>query len=200
MSVNVKRVFDFVVSIVGLVILLPVFCLIAFAILIAEGKPVLFRQIRVGAEGKDFKILKFRTMSVSASAGTGSFDLGSSLRVTGVGKILRRTKLDELPQLWNVLCGDMSLVGPRPEIRQWVSAYPDDWSYIHKIRPGITDPASIIYRNEEAILESADDPVSVYRDKILPQKLELYKRYVDEQSFWGDIVIMIKTLKSVVTK
>jgi lipopolysaccharide/colanic/teichoic acid biosynthesis glycosyltransferase len=117
--------------------------------------------------------------------------------VTRVGKLLRKTKLDELPQLWNVLVGDMSLVGPRPEVRKWVEAYPDRWSKVLAVRPGITDPASIEFRNEEELLAAAPDPKTCYRDVILPRKLDLYEEYVETRSFWGDVGILLKTVWAV---
>ena len=137
-------------------------------------------------------------MTVQRGTERGSFDVGSSARVTRVGKLLRKTKLDEFPQLWNVLVGDMSLVGPRPEVRKWVEAYPDRWSKVLAVRPGITDPASIEFRNEEELLAAAPGPETCYRDVILPRKLDLYERYVATQSLGGDIGILFRTMWAVV--
>jgi len=120
--------------------------------------------------------------------------------VTGVGKFLRATKLDELPQLINVLMGQMSLVGPRPEVRQWVDAYPERWALVHQAKPGITDPASIQYRNEEEILIASADPQQTYRDEILPAKLDLYEQYVQNRTFFGDLKILFQTFLAVVLK
>jgi lipopolysaccharide/colanic/teichoic acid biosynthesis glycosyltransferase len=117
--------------------------------------------------------------------------------VTRVGKLLRKTKLDEFPQLWNVLVGDMSLVGPRPEVRKWVEAYPDRWAKVLAVRPGITDPASIEFRNEEELLAAAPNPETYYRKVILPRKLDLYEEYVETRSFWGDVGILLKTVWAV---
>ena len=114
-----------------------------------------------------------------------------------MGAFLRKTKLDELPQLWNVLKGDMSIVGPRPEVRKWVDAYPDRWAKVLTVKPGITDPASIYYHNEEELLAQADDPEAYYRDHILPHKLDLYEEYVKTRSFYGDICLIIKTILTV---
>jgi len=133
-------------------------------------------------------------MTVLKAVEQGAFDAGNTSRVTQVGRLLRKTKLDELPQLWNVLVGDMSLVGPRPEVRKWVEVYPERWARVHTIRPGITDPASIEFRNEEEILAAAENPEATYREVILSQKLALYIDYVDRHSFWGDLGILVKTV------
>ena len=195
-----KRSFDIIASFVGLLISLPIFFICSVAIVINNGFPIFFRQIRVGKNGKDFKLLKFRTMAVRKDAEKGSFDAGSSARVTKIGKILRKTKLDELPQLWNVLKGDMSLVGPRPEVRKWVEVYSERWHFVHQVRPGITDPASIKFRNEEEILSKSDNPEKTYKDEILPLKLSLYEQYVQNRKFLGDIKLIFQTLWTVVSK
>lgn len=137
-------------------------------------------------------------MSIDKKASKGSFDAGSSLRVTKIGKVLRKTKLDELPQLWNVFKGDMSFVGPRPEVRKWVDTYPHRWKKVHQIRPGISDPASIKFRNEEEILAESEDPNKCYLEQVLPAKLELYEKYVDEQNFVYDIKLILKTIMVVI--
>jgi lipopolysaccharide/colanic/teichoic acid biosynthesis glycosyltransferase len=120
--------------------------------------------------------------------------------VTGVGRFLRKTKLDELPQLWNVLFGEMSLVGPRPEVRAWVGAYPERWAVVHRVRPGITDPASIEFRNEEELLSVAVNPDAYYRDVILPRKLDLYEEYIRSRTLSGDIGIVFRTVAAVLMK
>ena len=194
---NVKRLVDILLSLVGLFILAPLFFLVALAVLTTDGKPVLFKQQRVGRQGKDFFLYKFRSMRVLKAAELGSFDAGSDRRVTKIGRLLRRTKLDELPQLWNVLKGDMSLVGPRPEVRKWVEVYPERWQNVLTIRPGITDPASIKFRNEEELLAAAEDPEQTYRNVILPQKLSMYEQYVKHASFLGDMGIILKTILAV---
>lgn len=189
-----KRLFDFVMSLIGLVVLLPVLLIVALAVMADSGWPVLFVQKRVGLGGALFSMFKFRSMTVLREAAHGSFDAGNSSRVTRVGRWLRKTKIDELPQLWNVLIGDMSLVGPRPEVLKWVMVYPGRWKIVHTVRPGITDNASIEFRNEEALLAASDAPETTYKEVVLPQKLVLYESYVRSHSFWGDIRIILKTL------
>jgi lipopolysaccharide/colanic/teichoic acid biosynthesis glycosyltransferase len=162
----------------------------------SSGFPVLFFQQRIGLHGSPFKILKFRTMRHSDAFSKGSFHAGDSSRVTIIGRILRKTKLDELPQLFNVLKGDMSFVGPRPEVPQWVAAYPGRWEKVYRVRPGITDNASILYRGEEAILAATENPEEHYRSEILPRKLDLYERYVEDNSLAGDLEILLKTFWS----
>lgn len=191
---DLKRIFDFTVSLVSLILLSPFFILIMAGIIIFDSRPVLFRQMRVGVNSSDFLLNKFRTMSVVRGAAAGKFDAGNTSRITKIGAFLRKAKLDELPQLWNVFKGDMSLVGPRPEVRKWVDAYPKRWAKVLTVKPGITDPASIYYRNEEELLAQADDPEAYYRDLILPHKLDLYEEYVKKQSFLGDVIIIIKTI------
>jgi lipopolysaccharide/colanic/teichoic acid biosynthesis glycosyltransferase len=192
-----KRTFDILAALAGLALLSPLFVLITLAVWLGSGFPVLFRQARVGAGGRAFRLVKFRTMSVLKGSENGSFDAGSVSRVTPFGRFLRKTKLDELPQLWNVLTGDMSLVGPRPEISQWAEAYPERWARVLTVRPGITDPASIVYRNEEELLARSADPARTYRDLILPHKLDLYENYVRTRTFFGDFKILIQTLWTV---
>jgi lipopolysaccharide/colanic/teichoic acid biosynthesis glycosyltransferase len=191
-----KRLFDIGFAFVGLTSLMPVLLVIGAIIFVTSGVPVLFRQRRVGRWGEDFVLFKFRTMRVLPQAENGIFEPGSNRRITSVGRWLRRTKLDELPQLWNVLRGEMSVVGPRPEVREWVEPYAERWAFIHRVPPGITDPASIRFRNEEAILAGTDDPKRVYREEILPQKLSLYEEYVRNWSFWGDIKIIVTTISA----
>ena len=188
-----KRLIDMLSSALGLALLFPVLAITSLAIYFFSKGDIFFTQKRVGIEGKEFNLYKFRTMTPMIDAKNGSFDAGSQARVTPIGKFLRRTKLDELPQLFNVLIGDMSLVGPRPEVRKWVDEYPVQWAKVHTVRPGITDPASIIYRNEEELLSAAKDPEKAYRDTILPHKLSLYEDYVDNNSVINDFKIVFKT-------
>jgi lipopolysaccharide/colanic/teichoic acid biosynthesis glycosyltransferase len=195
-----KQIFDFVVSLVFTIIFLPIFLIVALFVVIDSGFPVFFVQQRVGKGGKLFGMYKFRTMSVLKEAQKGSFDAGDSSRVTLAGKILRKTKLDELPQLINVLSGKMSLVGPRPEVQKWVEAYPERWAVVHSAKPGITDNASILFRNEEEILAASSEPQITYRNEILPRKLDLYEEYVRNRSFWKDIGIIFKTFTSIIFK
>jgi lipopolysaccharide/colanic/teichoic acid biosynthesis glycosyltransferase len=193
-----KRLFDLVLALVGLIVLSPLLAVLAAGVRWSSPGPALFRQVRVGRGGRDFVLYKFRTMTVWDGTESGSFDAGDTSRVTRLGRLLRATKLDELPQLWNVVRGDMSLVGPRPEIRKWVEAYPERWALVHKVRPGITDPATILYRHEEQILATAADPLAEYRDRILPHKLGLYERYARKNSFAGDLGILARTLIALV--
>jgi lipopolysaccharide/colanic/teichoic acid biosynthesis glycosyltransferase len=192
-----QRGFDAVVSGLALLVLSPVFVLLGAVVAVGSGWPVVFRQTRVGREGRDFTLLKFRSMEVCPEAARGSFEAGSTRRVTRVGRVLRKYKLDELPQLWNVLKGDMSLVGPRPEVRKWVEAYPERWAFVLQVRPGITDPASIEFRNEEELLSGATDPERLYRESILPRKLDLYEAYVRERTFGGDLRVLWQTVRVV---
>jgi len=186
--------FDIIFSGIGLLLLSPLLIVVSGMILIFDGRPIFFRQTRVGINGADFILYKVRTMRVIRGAASGTFDAGDNSRITKIGGFLRKTKLDELPQLWNVFKGDMSFVGPRPEVRKWVDAYPERWAKVLTVKPGITDPASIHYRNEEELLAQADDPVACYRDQILPHKLDLYEEYVRTRTFWGDIFLIFKTI------
>jgi lipopolysaccharide/colanic/teichoic acid biosynthesis glycosyltransferase len=192
-----KRLFDIIASSFALIALLPILFLVALCIILFDGWPVFFRQVRVGKFGSGFILIKFRTMSVNQDSGHGAFDAGDTSRITHMGGFLRKTKLDELPQLWNVLKGEMSIVGPRPEVRKWVEAYPVRWEKVLSVRPGITDPASIVYRDEEELLAAADYPEDIYRHLILPHKLDLYEKYIDTSTFWGDLGIILKTIAAV---
>jgi len=189
-----KRTFDLVVAAFSIIILFPVFVVIATMIWLDDHGPILYRQERVGRSGKLFILYKFRTMKQAVSGTQGRFDPGDTSRVTRIGKVLRRRKLDELPQLFNVLKGDMSLVGPRPEIEKWVSLYPERWEKILKVRPGITDNASILYRDEESLLSGSDDPVRTYREEVLPKKLSIYESYVTSRTFFGDLNLIFRTI------
>jgi lipopolysaccharide/colanic/teichoic acid biosynthesis glycosyltransferase len=195
-----KRVVDFISAALGLIILLPFLLIIIVLVCLTSPGPAFFRQLRVGRYGRNFIMMKFRTMTALQGTEKGSFEVGSNVRVTSMGRVLRKTKLDELPQLWNVLKGDMALVGPRPEVRRWVDAYPDHWKRILTIRPGMTDPGSIEFRNEEDILAAQSDPEAYYRNVILPRKLALYEKYVQTRSFWGDFRILLRTVRAVVAR
>lgn len=192
-----KRLFDILAAFAGLIILSPVLLITAIAILMLDGWPVLFFHERVGRNGRAFKLVKLRTMAHFSGGDRNGFTPGDRGNVTSVGRFLRRSKMDELPQLWNVLVGDMSMVGPRPEVRQWTDVYPERWAIVHTIRPGITDPAAIVFRNEEEILALADEPEKVYRMEVLPRKLDMYERYVKTWSFGGDLRIICRTLLEV---
>jgi len=182
----------------GLVLLSPVLGSVALAVRLSTRGPVLFRQKRVGLEGADFVLLKFQTMTLRSGSENGDFDAGDGSRVTKVGRFLRATKLDELPQLWNVIRGDMALVGPRPEVRKWVEVSPERWAIAHTVRPGITDPAAIFYRDEERVLAGVADPERFYREQILPRKLDLYEEYVRTRTFWADLKILGQTAIAII--
>jgi lipopolysaccharide/colanic/teichoic acid biosynthesis glycosyltransferase len=195
-----KRLFDLSVSILGLIILMPLLIVLAILIKLNDKGPVLFCQKRIGMHGIPFNMYKFRSMKVIESAEEGLFRPGNRSRVTSPGKFLRRTKLDELPQLINVLKGDMSLVGPRPEVEEWVAVLPDKWRLVLTVRPGITDNASIVFRNEEELLSRSLNPEDTYRNIILPRKLDLYTEYVINHTFMGDISIIFCTIKTILYK
>lgn len=189
-----KRSMDLLISLVGLILLLPLFTIVA-ALIKAEGKGrVIFRQERIGKDFKPFTIYKFRTMVESAP------DLGSGLtvagdrRITKVGRFLRRAKIDELPQLINVLKGEMSLVGPRPEIRRYVNLFKEDYKEILRVRPGITDAASIKYRDEAFLLARTSDPEMEYLRRILPEKIALAKESLAKASFVYDTRLVLSTV------
>ena len=183
-----------------LIILFPLEIIIAIIIYSEDRGSVLFRQKRIGLNHKPFILYKYRTMTDNALSANGSFDAGDQSRVTRIGKLLRKTKLDELPQLFNVFIGDMSLVGPRPEVKKWIDIYPQQWAFVLTVKPGITDNAAILYRNEEEILAKALNPEIHYKEIILPQKLNMYSDYINNHSFIGDILIIFKTIYSIVKK
>lgn len=190
-----KRIFDLLLSIMGLIMLLPLFLLIALWIKLDSPGPVFFRQERVGRFGRLFRIHKFRTMRVGAEQQGPQITIGDDQRITRSGRFLRQHKLDELPQLLDVLVGDMSLVGPRPEVSLYVAEYPEKIrAVVLSVPPGITDFAAIEYRDESRILGLAADPDLAYRKQILPVKLEFYVRYVQERSLRLDLIILWKTL------
>jgi lipopolysaccharide/colanic/teichoic acid biosynthesis glycosyltransferase len=193
----VKRIFDFVVAGAGLVVLAPVLAVIALAVAVSSPGPVLFRQQRVGLHGRPFEILKFRTMTHAPEGAGPLVTAAGDRRITAVGRVLRAAKLDELPQLWNVVRGDMSLVGPRPEVPKYVALYPPGVAEkVLSVRPGITDEASIRYRDEAGILAVAADPERAYVEEVLPRKLEIYVRYAERHSLAGDLGILFRTIAS----
>jgi lipopolysaccharide/colanic/teichoic acid biosynthesis glycosyltransferase len=189
-----KRLFDIIVSGLGLLALSPLLAAAALAVKLTSPGPVFFRQERIGRGGKPFFILKFRSMVVDAPKLGGQITVGDDPRITRVGRLLRKTKFDELPQLFNVLKGDMSLVGPRPEVRKYVEMFADDYKNILRVRPGITDLASIRYRDEATLLAASADPEREYVERVLPEKIELAREYVRRRSFSFDIMIIIGTL------
>jgi lipopolysaccharide/colanic/teichoic acid biosynthesis glycosyltransferase len=189
-----KRIFDFTVAGTALLILLPFFLFVSVFIKMDSKGPVFFRQKRGGRDGKYFDIFKFRSMTVKEKADGKDFDAGSCSRITWAGKMIRRTKIDELPQLINVVRGEMSLVGPRPEVEIYIRLYQTRWDRVLSVSPGITDPASIKFRNEEELLAKAENPEDEYRNVILPRKLEIYEDYVSRISFLNDVKILIGTI------
>lgn len=190
-----KRCLDLVGAGLGSLLLSPVMLAVAAVIRVRDGAPVLFRQERVGRDGRTFAILKFRTMR-EGRPGDPEVTVSGDNRITDVGRVLRRTKLDELPQLLNVLMGDMSLVGPRPEVPAYVADWPDDARRIVlSVRPGITDPASLEHFDEEAMLATYDDPIEAYRTVVTPRKLAIYQRYVEDRSLVGDLRILVATAR-----
>jgi lipopolysaccharide/colanic/teichoic acid biosynthesis glycosyltransferase len=192
-----KRLFDIAAALAGLILLAPLFALAALWIKLDSAGPVFFRQQRVGRHGKLFGIYKFRTMA-AAPADSVQLTVGRDHRITRAGRFLRDYKLDELPQLINVLQGAMSLVGPRPEVPRYVACYPPAVrAIVLSVAPGITDWASILYREESAILGRAADPERAYVETILPAKLDYYVRYVRERSFWTDLRIIFSTLAAI---
>ena len=193
----IKRAFDVMMSLVGLISLFPLLVLVAVMIKLDSAGPVFFRQERIGMQFRPFRIFKFRTMVHDASAKGGLITFGRDPRITRAGWILRKTKTDELPQLINVLKGEMSLVGPRPEVARYVQAFQKEYEEILKVRPGITDLASLKYRNEEAILGQSDHPEEEYVKRILPEKIKLAKEYIRQSSLLFDITVIFKTLLKV---
>jgi len=194
-----KRFFDLLASGLGLILLLPLLLVLAVWIKLDSPGPVFFRQVRVGLGGKLFRIHKFRTMFAGADRSSLQITVGADARVTHVGERLRKYKLDELPQLLDVLIGHMSLVGPRPEVPRYVACYPADVrNVVLSVRPGITDQASIEFKDENLILGRATDPHLAYVEKVLPIKLKYYVEYVNSKSLFGDIRLILKTLSSLI--
>ncbi|AOR24522.1 sugar transferase [Clostridium taeniosporum] len=190
----VKRVFDFICSTLGIIILSPVFIIISIMIKLGSDGPVFFKQIRVGEGGKDFEILKFRTMVVNAEKLGKQITVGNDNRITKIGSFLRKYKLDELPQLINVFKGDMSLVGPRPEVPRYVDLYNEQQRRVLDVKPGITDLASIRYKDENALLGKAKNPEEFYINTIMPDKLELNLEYIKNSNVFFDVYIIVKTI------
>ena len=188
-----KRLFDIIASGCGLLVLAPVFLIVAIWIKVDSMGPVFYRQVRVGRYNKDFRIFKFRSMRVGSDKGSLVTSGGRDPRVTRSGYFIRKFKIDELPQLINVFVGDMSLVGPRPEVRHYVDYWTRDQMRVLDVRPGITDPASIRFRNENELLENAEDPEKYYIEVIMQEKLKLYLEYVESASFWYDIKLIFRT-------
>lgn len=192
-----KRLFDLMTAALGLALLSPLLLGIALWIRFDSSGPAFYRQERVGRFGRPFRIHKFRTMSHGGSAGAMQITVGADPRITRAGQVLRRTKLDELPQLWDVLVGDMSLVGPRPEVPKYVALYPDTLrDKVLSVRPGITDRASIEYREESELLARATDPERTYIEVVMPAKLRYAVQYVDRRSMWSDLCLIGATARA----
>lgn len=193
-----KRAMDIVLSACALAILWPLLLLIALAIWIDDPGPVFYRQVRVGRDGKTFRIFKFRSMVMDADKKGLAITVGRDSRITRVGAVLRKTKLDELAQLLNVLFGQMSFVGPRPEVPKYVELYTPYQRQVLLVRPGITDYASIAYRNENDLLADAPNPETMYIEQIMPDKIELNMKYLREISPLADIRLILKTIVAVI--
>jgi lipopolysaccharide/colanic/teichoic acid biosynthesis glycosyltransferase len=195
----IKRIFDAFATLVGLILLSPLFAVTALLVILDSPGPAFFTQERVGRHGVIFRVFKFRTMRVDAEM-NGQITVGNDARITRIGHVLRRFKLDELPQLLNVLRGEMSLVGPRPEVPRYVACYSKEQrEAILSVRPGITDWASIKFKEENALLANASDPERSYVEEILPIKVEYYVRYVTERNFVVDLKIIFLTLFAICT-
>jgi len=192
-----KRIFDLAISLLGLLVLAPLFALIALWIKLDSPGPVLFRQIRIGQFGRPFRIFKFRTMIVGAESCGGQITAGKDPRITRSGAVLRRSKFDELPQLINVALGDMSLVGPRPEVPRYVEIFREEYRTVLSVKPGITDYAALEFRNEEDILRAYPSAEEAYVSVILPRKIALYRKYLDERTFFNDLKILARTIMKV---
>lgn len=195
-----KRIFDILASGFGLLVLSPLFLILAIWIKLDSKGPVFYRQVRVGRHNKDFRIFKFRSMRVGSDKGSLVTIGGRDPRVTRSGYFIRKFKLDEFPQLINVFVGDMSLVGPRPEVRHYVDFWTPEQMHVLDVRPGITDPASIKFRNENELLEKADDPERYYIDVIMQDKIKLYLEYVEKHNFFYDLGLIFKTFWVIVTE
>ena len=195
----IKRLFDIIASLIGIIILSPILLLISLLIIFESGFPILYKQKRVGKENKDFFLLKFRSMNKGADK-KGLLTIGEKdSRITRVGYYLRKYKLDELPQLLNVLTGNMSIVGPRPEVRKYVDLYSDDQKKVLSVKPGITDYASMEYTNENEILAKSTEPEQLYIEEVMPKKLFLNQKYIQEMGLITDIKIIFKTISKIIS-
>lgn len=196
--IQLKRILDVVLSMAGLIFLFPALIIIG-GLLKLDGGPAIFRQERVGRGGTTFRIFKFRSMVAGAEKQGAPVTADNDPRITPLGKWLRKTKIDELPELFNVLRGDMSIVGPRPEVPAYVAFWPeDDRMTILSIRPGITDYATLYYHDEQAVLGASDNPVKTYVEQILPQKIRLYRKYLRDCNLGLDLRLILATLARVV--
>ena len=192
-----KRCIDFTVALFGLLFLMPALLILGVALRIFDGSPVLFKQQRVGLHGKPFWLFKFRTMRNDPSRGGLKITVDGDTRVTPIGFWLRKLKIDELPQLFNVLLGEMSLVGPRPEVQEYVDLYNPEQRDVLKLVPGITDPASLKYFDEQALLAEQEDPMKYYVDCVMPNKIALNIDYAKQATNWSDIKLILRTVRRV---
>jgi lipopolysaccharide/colanic/teichoic acid biosynthesis glycosyltransferase len=192
------RLLDVTLAAAGLVVLSPVLLVIAILIRLDDGGPVLYRQRRIGRGGAAFRIWKFRTMVVDAERRGGALTVAGDARVTRMGARLRRLKLDELPQLLNVVAGDMRLVGPRPEVPRYVDAYSDDQRRVLALVPGITDPASLAFIDEETLLRGVEDPERYYVEHVMPEKIRLNLAYAARATWWNDVRVIAATCRTLV--
>jgi lipopolysaccharide/colanic/teichoic acid biosynthesis glycosyltransferase len=192
-----KRLFDLIVSAIGLIVLSPVLLALSALIKVRDGGPVFYRGVRIGRRGRPFRVVKFRTMRVDAEMVGGPSTATDDARITRVGRWLRRSKLDEIPEFVNVFLGDMSLVGPRPEVEGYVQLMNEDERAVLSVRPGLTDWATLWNSDEGAVLAGATDPEKTYLELIRPQKLRLQLEYVRNRSFWTDLVILVRTVSAI---
>jgi lipopolysaccharide/colanic/teichoic acid biosynthesis glycosyltransferase len=192
-----KRLFDLILSIPSIIILLPVFLISAVLIKIETSGPISFNQERIGYDGRPFNLYKFRTMVKDASSTGPSVTPADDPRITRVGRLLRKFKVDEMLQIFNIVKGDMSVIGPRPELQKFVDEFKDDYRKILKIKPGMTDYALIAFRNEEEILSKFDNVEEGYIKEVMPEKIKLYKKYLNEMSLGTDIRIFFKTIMEI---
>lgn len=195
-----KRLFDIGFTVIGILLLMPLFLLIGTIILFADGTPVLYRQVRVGYQGRQFQIYKFRTMVRDADRLGKQLTVGRDERITRIGYWLRKYKLDELPQLINVIAGEMSLVGPRPEVLRYVSMYTLEQRKVLDLMPGITDPASIAFRDEAELLAQGEDPEKAYIESVMPEKIRLNLAYAANADVFNDLKVILGTLGVLLTK
>ena len=194
----VKSIFDFTSSLIVLALLSPFFIIISILIKLDSRGTIFFKQVRVGLIGKDFLLLKFRTMKILEN-NTNLITIGNDNRITKIGRILRKYKLDELPQLINILKGEMSVVGPRPEVRKYVNMYSALQLKVLSVKPGLTDPSSIKFSNESELLSQAENPEKYYIEELMPLKIELSLEYIKNQKFVGDLIIIFKTFSKIIS-
>lgn len=195
-----KRCFDVTASFFGILFLLIPFAAVAVAVKCSSRGPVFFRQVRVGKNGRKFRIYKFRTMVADAEKKGMQITVGGDSRVTEIGRVLRKTKVDELPQLFNVFAGQMSFVGPRPEVPHYVDMYSDYQKNVLRIKPGITELASIVYRDENDVLAKSEDPERTYIEEIMPEKIKLNMQYMQKMNVFYDIYLIFRTFAAVLKR